>query len=307
MKVKVSLIGIVIFIFFATCNFAQPDDFPVLEGPYLGQKQPGMTPQLFAEGIISGKGHTHGSPAVSPDLKTIYWDEQENEGSHRKIYYSRLLDNRWTQPQFVPFTEAWDGDTPVLSPDGQTLFFNSRRPLKDNPDLDRERIWFVTISADNDFSDPQPVSEAINGDALHWQISIDRAGNFYFGSEREGSLGLDDIFYAALENGEYVKVENVGRPINSENHESTPFIDPDGRYLLFVRRLDIFISCKQENGSWGAPVNLSEKYPDFYGTCPRVTPDGKYIFINRYENRRANVYWVDAEIIERFQPGATYK
>ena len=28
-------------------------DFPVLKGPYLGQKPPGMNPEIFAPGIIS--------------------------------------------------------------------------------------------------------------------------------------------------------------------------------------------------------------------------------------------------------------
>ena len=32
---------------------AQENDFPVIKGPYLGQKQPGDSPILFAPGIIS--------------------------------------------------------------------------------------------------------------------------------------------------------------------------------------------------------------------------------------------------------------
>ena len=29
------------------------NDWPVLKGPYIGQKPPGMTPEIFAPGIIS--------------------------------------------------------------------------------------------------------------------------------------------------------------------------------------------------------------------------------------------------------------
>ena len=278
------------------------DENTGVKRPYLGQKPPGMTPELFAEGVISGKGHTHGSPAVSSDARMIYWDEREHEGSHHEIYYSRYIDSVWTRPRKVPFTKRWDGETPVLSPQGDRLFFNSRRPVSENTDSGRERVWYVEIEGDTAWSEPKQVSGAVNDDVLHWQVSLDTKGNLYFGSERSGSLGLDDIFCSAYEDGEYREAQNVGRPVNTEQHESTPFIDPDGRYLLFVRRISgkdcIHISYRGKKGVWSAPVNLTEKHPAFYGTCPRVTPDGKYVFFNRYENRRANVYWVDAKVIE---------
>ena len=290
---------------FSFCINAQAEKIPGLTGPYLGQKPPGMEPEIFAPGIVSGKGHTHGSPAVSHDLRMIYWDEREHENTHHKIYYSRYVSGCWTIPQSMSFTDKWDGDTPVLSPNGHRLFFNSRRPTLENPDSKRERIWYVEVRGDTEWSEPKPVSLAVNNDFLHWQVSLDKEENMYFGSERSGSLGLDDIFYSAYEDGEYCETQNLGKPVNSKYHESTPFVDPDGKYLLFVRRIArkdcIHISHKSENGKWSAPINLTEKYPDFYGTCPRVTPDGKYIFINRYENRCANIYWFDAKVIDEFR------
>ena len=32
---------------------AQDDDFPKLTGSYLGQQPPGMTPEIFAPGLVS--------------------------------------------------------------------------------------------------------------------------------------------------------------------------------------------------------------------------------------------------------------
>ena len=40
-----------ISILFTPCN--PQDDFPVKKGPYLGQKPPGITPELFVPGIIT--------------------------------------------------------------------------------------------------------------------------------------------------------------------------------------------------------------------------------------------------------------
>ncbi len=43
---------LLIFLFvFTTCT--NKDDFPLLKGPYLVQKPPGMTPKIFAPEIIS--------------------------------------------------------------------------------------------------------------------------------------------------------------------------------------------------------------------------------------------------------------
>ena len=34
------------------------NDFSILKGPYLGQKPPGMTPEIFAPEVVSGKNLT---------------------------------------------------------------------------------------------------------------------------------------------------------------------------------------------------------------------------------------------------------
>ena len=49
---------------------AQENDFPVLQGPYLGQNPPGVYPELFAPGIVSVEENFEHSAAVfSPDGK----------------------------------------------------------------------------------------------------------------------------------------------------------------------------------------------------------------------------------------------
>ena len=68
----------------------------------MGQKPPGTIPELFAPGVVSGKGHTHGAIAVSPRLDTIYWDEWDErkhpENIHHEVSVSRLIGGQWTAP-----------------------------------------------------------------------------------------------------------------------------------------------------------------------------------------------------------------
>jgi len=43
-------VGVLVTTVFASNSLAQQGDFPILKGPYLGQKAPGMTPEIFAPG-----------------------------------------------------------------------------------------------------------------------------------------------------------------------------------------------------------------------------------------------------------------
>jgi cytohesin len=49
-----------------------PPRFPVLTGPYLGQKPPGEEPEIFAPGIVSTMGMQHGPAVFSSDGREVY-------------------------------------------------------------------------------------------------------------------------------------------------------------------------------------------------------------------------------------------
>ena len=51
MKQVILIIGFIFVILFSNCK--QQSEFPALSSFFLGQKPPGMTPELFAPGILS--------------------------------------------------------------------------------------------------------------------------------------------------------------------------------------------------------------------------------------------------------------
>ena len=77
-------------------------------------------------------------------------------------------------------------------------------------------------------------------------------------------------------------------------------------------RPDIYISFKNDDGSWGTAINMGDKInTPVYEQRPRVTPDGKYFtFWRGYTKTRedgssyvlGNPYWMDAKIIENLRP-----
>lgn len=266
-----------------------------LQGPYLGQKPPGRTPEIFAPGIVSTDMYNHCTIAVSRDGTEIYWAMAPLDAP-RRIYCSRVLHGAWSRPEIVGFTRSDDGDCPVLSPDGRKLFFNSNRPLPHGT-IRRERIWCV-VRTPAGWEAPVPLGPEINDEHLHWQVSVDAKGNLYFGSERAGSKGRDDVFMAEFMNGVYRKPVSLGPEINSEAHEGNPFIAPDGSFLMFSRG-GLWISFRQNDGSWTRAHNMGEVFEG--ALCPYVSPDQKYIFFLKMGQGSNDIWWVDAGFIEELR------
>ena len=65
----------------------EQDDFPVLTGPHLGQEPPGITPELFAPGIISTKDNIEFAGTFSPDLKEFFFTRRKNGTIDNRIYH----------------------------------------------------------------------------------------------------------------------------------------------------------------------------------------------------------------------------
>jgi len=265
-----------------------PQKFPMITGPYLGQTPPDTIPKQFAPGIVYA---SHSTVSVSPDEKELYW------GNGYSILYSKIQDGQWTKPDYVPFSgeneRMFYDDVPFVTPDNRRLFFTSQRPVDSlSKNSRKENIWFVERTA-NGWSDPKPVSLEVNALGLHWQVSVSNSGTLYFSGVDQSSLGNSDIYYSTLVNGEYSKPVNAGSAINSAEGESMPFIAPDESYLIFYRivmqRPYLYISFKSKDGNWIEPekVNL----PAY--NCGIVSPDGKYFFM---DNR-----WLSASFIEEIR------
>ncbi len=266
---------------------AEPQKFPVLTDPYLGQTPPGNEPKRFAPGIIFSD---HGTVTISPDGQEIYW------GTGTSIMMTQIKDGRWTKPDYASFSGPSDitfyDDVPCVSPDNRKLFFTSKRPLGEDH-TGKENIWLVERTGEG-WSEPMPVSDNINRMSLHWQVSVSSSGNLYFAGSREDSYGATDIYCSRLVNGEYAEPMNMGPVINSESGESMPFIAPDESYMLFYRvvmqRGALYICFKAKNGQWMQPQKM-DQVSAYVGAF--VSADCKYLF---YDTR-----WISAECIEELR------
>jgi len=203
----------------------------------------------------------------------MYWP------TGKAIMMTRILDGRWTQPVFAPFSGPSDidfyDDVPFVTPDNKRLFFMSKRPLGSET-AQKENIWFVERTATG-WSQPKSVGPAVNAMSLH-----------FGGHDEKNGLGSSDIYSSRLVNGEYTTPVNLGPAVNSKDGESQPFVAPDESFILFYRAPgqvpSAFVSFKGRDGKWlpAVPFDLP-----WVGAGLIVSPDGKYLFAaNQWKSAR---------------------
>ncbi len=138
---------------------------------------------------------------------------------------------------------------------------------------------------------------------MHWQFSLDRQKNLYFAGQSTDSRGLSDIYLARFAGGKYERPVNLGEPINSAEGETTPFIAPDGSYLIFSRQYDLWASFRGTDGAWLPPVKLGPEINSLsIELCPIVTADGKYLFFLSQRDGESHAYWVSAQAVFKLRP-----
>lgn len=274
---------------FAQENIENASIFPHLEGSYLGQKPPGLTPEVFAPGIVSTEDWQI-SGVFTPDLKEFYYirevgEIEENKKMEFVVIQNR--NNRWHESVISRRVGQ-----PFISPDGKTMHLGRRY---------KERTETGSWSEIKDLGAPFK-------DIPIMRLTASAKGTYVFDAMEEGVLR-----YSRLIDGKREKPKPFGKEINTGRSNAHPFIAPDESYILWDGRrdsgygkADIYISFRQQDGSWGEAINLGDKVNTDAGEGgARVTPDGKYLFFNRnvgYTNsvkyEDVDIFWVDAKVIE---------
>jgi len=139
-KFEYLLLVVIILMIGTVCAQKRTSDFPILAGPYLGQKPPGMTPEIFAPGIIS-TGYSERQIAFTQDGKELFLWLGENR-PYCTILWTKETDDGRNSLQVAPFSGKHVDMKFSISPDGRTFLFSSNRPheMSGNP-TDNLDIW----------------------------------------------------------------------------------------------------------------------------------------------------------------------
>ena len=297
MKLKIIIIGIAILIVFILSYCARQDDFPVLKGDYLGQTPPGMTPEIFAPGIVSSSGSMEYGIAFAPDGKEFYFN-RNGVG----VMVCTWNDTGWTAPVKAPFSKKYKGGAVHIMYDGKRILMNRYAELKEG---ETGGIWALQ-KTDGGWDHPE----------------------FFIASGMRATSTLDGIIYTTDISGFRKEGKDQGRiakyiysdscykraadpdgGVNTEYSEAHPFIAPDESYIIFDSsrpqgkgKSDLYICYRDDNGSWSKALNSELLNTVESDWCATVSPEGKYLFFTRNGTGNGDIYWVSTKIIEALKP-----
>ncbi len=288
------------------------DAFSILKGPYLGQKPPGMMPEIFAPGIIS-TDQTEYTPAFTPEQDDCFYTVFLPSKRHA-IMRLRQIDGIWRAPEPAPFCGSSNDADLTLSADGRKALFWSDRPLAAGETKNDADLWTST-KKNGEWQPAQWLNGAVNN--RDWQIAptetaagaIYFAANRFHGKDYMENLGKMDIYRSDPINGVYGAPKNLGTPVNTPHQEKEPFVAPDESYLIFTSDrpggfgdCDLYVSFKKEDGSWSEPLNMGGSINSVkWEGVPIVSSDGKYLFFSSDRGGNSDVYWVDCGIIAKLK------
>ncbi|GAB4338360.1 MAG: hypothetical protein OHK0038_17080 [Flammeovirgaceae bacterium] len=201
---------------------------------------------------------------------------------------------------------------PVLTIDEKTLYF-ARKTLDYGEDI------FVSEKLpDGRWGVASQVSSQLNTQSHEIALSISADANtlFLYGNyvilpqfshlkNEEKRLGKGDFYFTKRQGEGWGKIEVFKYPINTTNYEAGLSITADGNAILFASdregavggynpnypadwlyyhgsgefNLDIWVSIRKEDGSWGQPINLGNVInTPFAEKNPYLHPDMKTLY-----------------------------
>lgn len=214
----------------------------------------------------------------------------------KKILLTILLFSFYTQAQIrrplgPPVnTPQFNEYAPSISANNKTMIFETDRAGEGKWEL-----YYTTKNEKNKWLPAKPITninkvgkenDLIGGPS----ISYDGKTLFFFASF-EGGKGDMDIYYSTWNGTDWSEPKTFGETVNTKAYEGFPSVSADGKSLYFIRdsfskRKDkalcysIWLSKKQEDGSWG----IAEKLPaPINGDCeksPRIMADNRTLIFS---------------------------
>ena len=318
----------------------QARSFSALTGPYLGQKPPRRTPELFAPGLVCA-GMSERDMAITPDGHEIYFGVMSSQVT--TIMVTRLERGRWTEPVVASFASdlRYNAFEPCLSADGMRMLFLSTRPTageEAKPGWANQNIFAVDRQPDGRWGEPYDLGRPVNTADHEFFPSLTRNGTLYFtrGKPRTGQLA---IVRSRLVDGQYQEPDTLPAAVNGKGVPYNAFVSPDERYLIACvdgrtdgaepGRPQYFVFFRDADDRWSEGVCLGQEMSPVTGSAgsPYISPDGKFFFFGSARSREvsstrekpvslealrerhaapqngnSDIYWVDASFLDKLRP-----
>lgn len=304
-----------------------------IQKPYFGQDLPSDKLEIFAPDFVS-TGLEEGTIAFTPDGKECYWSLLLS--GFETILTSRLENDGWTRPEVAPFAGKYFDGWPAIQPDGKRMYFHSARPVNDTTSgiTAKYNIWYVDRLNDG-WSEPKMVSSPVNSNENSTCPSVTSDGTLYI--SKRFADDTEKLCCSKYITGEFQELEVLPENVNKLKYNFHGYIAPDESYMIrpsyggpdnIGAGWNYYISFRNKEGVWSDLINLGKEVNSVYcAGAPSISFDGKYLFfqariaaketysldrkfslsemidkeIKNPSNGSADIYWIDAKIIEKLK------
>jgi hypothetical protein len=234
---------------------------------------------IFAPAVVSTEAPEFAT-SFSADGRRVFFNRASPDRSRIALVTATRVGETWQEQGELAFAGEYRDVDPFVTADGSRLYFSSDRPLVAGEPKDDFDIWFAEWQGD-DWGDPVPLGAPVNTAATEVFTSLSKAGNLYFGSNRDGVF---DIYRAVARADGYLQPERLGLAIDEETSAGNPWIAADESFLIFssgrpggLGASDLWVSFQMEGG-WSEPRNLgspvNSPQADF---APALGPGESYL------------------------------
>jgi hypothetical protein len=246
-----------------------PGESTGLQGDYFRQRPPGQRGEVFAPGIISTHRAFEFGPTFSSDGKEMYF---RRRGASWGFMICRWEEEGWTAPEpMSDMRRAFEGH---ITPDGKRMFYGlgpeiwyrdrtaegwGEPVLHGNgmfASTTKEGTLYVTdISnpeqveivrqrlVDGKYGEPEKISETMNGPnfGAHPCIAPDERFLLFDSRPVNDKYGDADFYLCFRQkDGAWGEPIRLGDQINTDGEDICMSISPDGKYLFYTSRRDIY-------------------------------------------------------------------
>jgi hypothetical protein len=282
---------------------------------------------LLAKFYAGGQVHLIGPSIVSTSMGEYSptFDSKRNELFFMRrtpgefdytIYQSNLGEGGWSKPEVVSFSGQFRDAGPYLSPDGNTLFFDSRRPAADLA-KNSINLWYAQRgpqawqAAKLLYAPSLNTSDEPQAGVDEFGPAVDGQGALFFYSFRQPYREGARYVTFPPDYAEVELVKEIPDP-SWRTFVSYLYLSPDGMLAIMEgksatgRDTDLYCACREQSGTWSGPKALTQLNTTAAEGGPFLTADGHFLFFtsdrtaSSITKASANLYVVEAEAIVKF-------
>jgi hypothetical protein len=195
--------------------------------------------------ILSHDSYSYNDPFLTPDNKKLFFISNRSlTGTGPKkdydIWYVERQAGKWSEPRNAGRNINSDKNEYYMSftKTGKMYFSSNAR---DNEARNNYDIYSSDIK-NGEFQPPAKLGPGINTPHYEADVFISPDESYVvFAANRPGGLGSGDLYVSFRnQDGTWTPSKTLGSTINTETDDFCPYVTPDGKFLFYASRGNIY-------------------------------------------------------------------